>query len=272
LIKAGTGIVIDSNSANQVKISIDQQVGGTAAYVSKLALNESLIGDIDGFNRIFSLKRTPSDVSQLMLWLNGQLLTLGAGYDFTAASNTIMFSQDITPKEDDTIAVMYPYVESSSRYILNEKIAVDVDSGIIKGNLQYMPTRPERLMLYWNGQLLSQGIEKDYTISGKTIYINANLEELEPDDVFIAMYMAFTGTAYYEINEEVTINYNPLLGLWQAELSHVPVEGSSPMLFMNGQLLSHGEDADFIISDDKIVMLDDEIDGDFRFYATYEYV
>jgi hypothetical protein len=182
-----------------------------------------------------------------------------------------MFTSGSTPQIDDTLAVMYPYVETSSRYILNERVnVIEVDS-VITGELQYEPIEPKRLLLFWNGQLLSQGEFKDYTIVGKRIYINASLEELEPDDIFIATYMAYSGTAYYEVNEEITVSYNSSTGLWVAELSHEPAPAATLMLFMNGQLLKRGAGEDFISDSNNIVMLDDEISDDFRFYATYQY-
>ncbi len=269
--KQGTGILITTSSSGEVVFSVDPQVGAASAYLSKLALNEPLVGEINGSNRMFETTRTPSDSSQLMIWLNGQLLTCGAGYDYTTVNNSVMFTSGSTPQIDDTLAVMYPYTEASSRYILNERVdVIEVDS-VITGELQYEPVEPRRLLLFWNGQLLSQGESKDYTIVGKRIYINAALEELEPDDIFIATYMAYSGTAYYEVNEEITINYDPSISLWTANLSHIPEPASSLMLFMNGQLLKSGNNDDFITSTNRILILDDEITDDFRFYATYQY-
>jgi hypothetical protein len=269
--KQGTGILITTASTGEIVFSVDPQVGAAAAYLSKLALNEQLVGEINGSNRVFETTRTPSDSSQLMIWLNGQLLTCGAGYDYTTTGNSVMFTSGTTPQIDDTLAVMYPYTEASSRYILNERVNVLEVDGAIAGELQYEPVEPRRLLLFWNGQLLSQGESKDYTIVGKIIYINASLEELEPDDIFIATYMAYSGTVYYEVNEEITINYNSSTGLWVAELSHEPAPASTLMLFMNGQLLKYGAGEDFISNSNQIVMLDDEVSGDFRFYATYQY-
>jgi hypothetical protein len=269
--KQGTGILITTSSSGEVIFSVDPQIGASAAYLSKLALNESLVGEINGSNRLFEISRTPADSSQLMIWLNGQLLTCGAGYDYTTTGNSVMFTSGSTPQVDDTLAVMYPYVEASSRYILNERVNVTEVDSVITGELQYTPIEPRRLLLFWNGQLLSQGESKDYTIVGKRIYINASLEELEPDDIFIATYMAYSGTAYYEVNEEITVNYNSSTGLWVAELSHEPAPASTLMLFMNGQLLKRGAGEDFISNSNSIVMLDDEISDDFRFYATYQY-
>lgn len=269
--KQGTGILITTSSIGEVVFSVDSQVGGASAYLSKLALNEQLTGEIDGSNRLFEISKTPSDSSQLMIWLNGQLLTCGAGYDYTTTGTSVMFTSGSTPQVDDTIAVMYPYVETSSRYILNERVNVTVVDGVITGELQYEPIESKRLLFFWNGQLLSQGSSKDYTIVGKKIYINASLEELDPDDIFIATYMAYSGTAYYEVNEEITINYNSSTGFWVAELSHEPAPASTLMLFMNGQLLKRGAGEDFISDSNNIVILDDEISDDFRFYATYQY-
>jgi len=267
----GTGILITTSSAGKVIFSVDPQVGSSAAYLSKLALNERLDGEINGSNRLFETTRTPSDSSQLMIWLNGQLLTCGAGYDYTTSGKTVMFASGSTPQIDDTIAVMYPYVEASSRYILNERVNVLEVDGVITGDLEFEPIEPARLLLFWNGQLLSQGSLKDYTIVGKKIYINASLEELDPDDIFIATYMAYSGTAYYEVNEQITFFYNPIMGLWIANLSHVPTPASSIMLFMNGQLLKQGVGDDFVFDTNQIVILDDDVDEEYRFYATYQY-
>lgn len=274
VITPGAGIDISTGSAGQVVISTNGTGGNSSAFLSRLAINEIPSGIIDGSNNTFTLSRSPADVSQLMLWLNGQLLTQGPGYDYTVSGNSITLYGSAVPVEDDLLATMYPYVESSSRYILNERITMSQVGITLQGDLNYTPQDASRLMLFWNGQLLSQGASKDYMVVGKTIYINAELvnDYLQEDDIFVATYTAIADNVYYEINEEVTIFYDSTLGVWKGVLSHQPSTQDKVMLFMNGQLLRQGASSDFITSNNDIVILDDNIENNFRFYATYEYV
>jgi hypothetical protein len=273
ILTAGAGIEISTGSSGQVIVSTNGTGGNSSAFLARLAINEQPSGIIDGANDTFTLSRTPSDTSQVMLWLNGQLLSQGPGYDYTIVGNTLTLFDDSVPVEDDLLAVMYPYVEQSSRYILNERVNMTESGGIIQGDLESTPQTPSKLMLFWNGQLMSQGVEKDYIIVGKTIYINPGVlnDILDPDDIFVACYTATANNVYYEINEEITIYYDGTLGLWKGNLTHEPSSDARLMLFMNGQLLRGGMSEDFVLSGEEIVILDDDVEGDFRFYATYEY-
>ena len=272
IVTAGAGIDISTGSAGQVVISTNATGGNSSAFLSRLSINDQPSGVIDGVNNTFFLSNTPPDTSRAMIWLNGQLLTQGPNYDYTLTGNTITFLGDSIPVDDDAISSMYPYVEASTRYVLNERVTMSFSSGIIRGDLQSNPLDASKIMFFWNGQLMSQGDELDYTIIGKTIYINSGvLDYLDEDDIFVACYTAQSENVYYEINEEITINYNSTLGLWTANLSNEPSSPSKIMLFMNGQLLRQGTLEDFISSGNEIVMLDDDLSDSFRFYATYQY-
>jgi hypothetical protein len=272
-LTAGAGIEISTGSAGQVVVSTNGIGGNSSAFLARLAINDVPSGAIDSVNDTFTLARAPSDTSQVMIWLNGQLLTQGPGYDYTIAGSTLTFYDDSIPVEDDVLSAMYPYVEAASRYVLNERVIMTQVGPNIQGDLASTPQQSAKLMLFWNGQLLSQGVERDYVIVGKTIYINPGVlnDYLDPDDIFVATYTAVAENVYYEINEEITIYYDSTLGLWKANLTHEPTSQQRVMLFMNGQLLRAGVSEDFISAGDEIVILDDDIEGDFRFYATYQY-
>jgi hypothetical protein len=273
VLTAGAGVDISTGSAGQVVISTNGTGGNSSAFLARLAINDIPTGIINGSNDTFTLARSPSDASQVMLWLNGQLLTQGQGYDYLMSGNTVTLLNDAIPVEDDLLSAMYPYVEPSSRYILNERVTMTQVGPNIQGDLVSTPQEPSKVMLFWNGQLLSQGMTRDYVLVGKTIYINPGVlnDYLDPDDIFVATYTAIAENVYYEINEEITIYYDGTLGLWKGTLTREPSSQSRLMLFMNGQLLRAGGSEDYVTSGDDIVILDDDIDGDFRFYATYEY-
>lgn len=270
-VVAGAGIDISTSTTGQVVISTNATGGNGSAYLSRLAINDNPAGAIDGVNDTYTLARTPSDSSQMMLWLNGQLLTQGPDCDYQVVGNTITLYSNAIPVEDDILSAMYPYVESASRYVLNERINMTQSGVNIMGDLQSTPLNPSKVMLFWNGQLLSQGSSKDYIVVGKTVYLNEWMEALDPDDIFVVCYTAIADNVYYEINEEITFFYDSTLGLWKTNLSYEPTSQHKIMLFMNGQLLRGGPSSDFISSGNQIVMLNDEIEEDFRFYATYEY-
>lgn len=56
-----------------------------------ISWNEVPVGEIDGYNNVFSLKNTPIDPLNLMLFLNGVLQDQGADEDYVLNGNVITF-------------------------------------------------------------------------------------------------------------------------------------------------------------------------------------
>ena len=73
--------------------------------VPKWSINEIPTGSINGVNMVFTLAHTPID--QIMLYLNGQYMTVGAGEDYTISGSTITMAS--APIVGDKIIVNYPY-------------------------------------------------------------------------------------------------------------------------------------------------------------------
>ena len=74
-------------------------------YPSKWSMNEVPSGTINGVNVTFTILNTPID--QIMLYLNGQYMTAGAGEDYTISGNTITMKS--APIVGDKIRANYPY-------------------------------------------------------------------------------------------------------------------------------------------------------------------
>ena len=74
--------------------------------VGSLSINETPSGVIDGSNVTFTLAHTPVG-GQIMLYLNGQYMTVGVGEDYTISGNTITMAAPLVP--GDRIRTNYPY-------------------------------------------------------------------------------------------------------------------------------------------------------------------
>lgn len=74
--------------------------------IESWSLNETPAGAINGINTIFTLAYTPIG-GQIMLYLNGQCMTPGAGEDYTLSGLTITMTAPLIP--GDKIRANYPY-------------------------------------------------------------------------------------------------------------------------------------------------------------------
>ncbi len=74
--------------------------------VGSLSINETPSGVIDGSNVTFTLAHTPIG-GQIMLYLNGQYMTAGAGEDYTISGSTITMAS--APIVGDKIRTNYQY-------------------------------------------------------------------------------------------------------------------------------------------------------------------
>jgi hypothetical protein len=157
--------------------------GGGGGVLTELVLNETPGGVINGANKIFTLANTPAEPSSVMLWLNGQLQTQGALNDYSVTGTTITINAD-PPFSGDVLLAMYIRQATVKSFSLNESASFAVISGSLGLEVAYTPSPSTSLMLFRNGQLLTQG--SDYTLAGRNITISNNAIEI--DDIFLATY------------------------------------------------------------------------------------
>lgn len=75
-------------------------------YPSKWSMNEVPSGTIDGVNVTFTILNTPIG-GQIMLYLNGQYMTVGVGEDYILSGITITMAAPLIP--GDKIRANYQY-------------------------------------------------------------------------------------------------------------------------------------------------------------------
>lgn len=170
---AGSGISITTGSSGQITISstVDTSSlggggdrGGSGGLLTELVLNETPAGTLDGINAAFTIANTPSDPGTVMLWLNGQLLTPAS--DFAVSGKNITFLCE-PPRADDTLLSMYTKVVTVKQFAMNELVTFPIVGGLTKIRVANVPNPATSLMLFRNGQLLTQDI--DYTLSGRDV-------------------------------------------------------------------------------------------------------
>jgi hypothetical protein len=183
-LKAGAGILITTSSMGQVEISIDSNnaTGTSSQFGTELVMNADLIGDLNGINKSFELESVPSNNS-FMLWLNGQLLTRNEDYTLSGKNVTLLTS---SPDGDDIMKALYSKSVTSKYYAINiEPSIISIGESTTQISLQYAPDPVTSLMLFLNGQLLTQGNNGDYNVVG----VNVSLaRKLLDDDVVRATY------------------------------------------------------------------------------------
>jgi len=155
--------------------------GGSGGLLTELVLNETPAGAIDGSNRVFSLADTPSSANTVMLWLNGQLLKQDS--DYSVVSSTVTFLCD-PPTNGDVLLSMYTKAVTVKQFAMNESVTFPLDAGITKIRVQNTPIPATSLMLFRNGQLLTQDL--DYTLTGRDVA--AVGWAIDPTEVYLATY------------------------------------------------------------------------------------
>jgi len=181
---AGAGISIVTGSQGQVTISATGTGGSersqSTSLITELVLNETLSGPIDGANTEFSLAYTPATTSSVMLWMNGQLLNQGSDYTVTSQTVTMSFP----PQAGDVLLSMYTRTAQTKLFAMNEAATKVVAGGVISLTLASEPSPASSLMLFLNGQLLTQG--SDYTLSSRSVSVTNNF--IQDSDVVLATY------------------------------------------------------------------------------------
>lgn len=154
---------------------------GTGGLITELVLNEAPAGPINGSNSAFTIADTPADPTAVMLWLNGQLLTPGS--DFTVSGNNITFLC-AAPRTDDILLSMYTKVVAVKQFAMNEPVTFPIVSGITKIRVANVPYPATSLMIFRNGQLLTQDF--DYTLTGRDVA--ASGWEIDNTETYMATY------------------------------------------------------------------------------------
>lgn len=158
---------------------------GGLSFSSELIMNGLIVGEKDGANKSFSLPDLPTDPTSFMLWLNGQLLTQGS--DYSISSLNLTFLGSLAPASTDVIRSMYSRRVISKSYALSERPIQTFSSGsILTGiKLANIPDPADSLMLFLNGQLLTQGSEHDYDLQDEIVTFN---KSLITDDIILTTY------------------------------------------------------------------------------------
>lgn len=184
---AGSGISIATGSNGRVIISStnsgEQQPTSTGGFITDLVLNETPAGEINGTNKEFSLEFEPSNASNVMLWLNGQLLTQGINQDYTVSGKKIFLGQ-MTLEAGDTLISMYPRKISIKKFSLNETASIVTVSGSLSLQIEKTPDPVQSLMIFRNGQLLTQNT--DFISTNNIVQMIAG--SIENGDIFLATY------------------------------------------------------------------------------------
>lgn len=154
---------------------------GSGGLITELVLNEAPAGPINGSNSAFTIANTPADPAAVMLWLNGQLLTPGT--DFAVTGKNIAFLC-AAPRTDDILLSMYTKVVAVKQFAMNEPVTFPIVSGITKIRVANVPYPVTSLMIFRNGQLLTQDF--DYTLAGRDVA--ALGWEIDDTETYMATY------------------------------------------------------------------------------------
>ena len=112
---------------------------------------------------------------------SGSLTKLTDGTSYLRAGDNISVTTGSTG------AVTVAFVDTFPTIELNEQVSFSQTLGVWYGTLAYTPSPTTSLMLFHNGQLLTQGALADYTLVGATVQIDAAVS-VSSTDRFFAMY------------------------------------------------------------------------------------
>lgn len=103
-----TGGNIKGLTATEVRTLINVADGATNVTLPTFVTREAPSGTKNGINATFTLAHTPTAGSE-ELFLNGQLLNVGAGNDYTISADTITMLTGMIPVSTDVLLCTYRY-------------------------------------------------------------------------------------------------------------------------------------------------------------------
>ena len=174
-----TGVVNIFRISDPFRYSSGSEPGGSNTQVQ---FNDggALGGDPD-----FTYNKTTNALTSSFVvataGFSGSLTKLTDGTSYLRAGDNINITTGSTG------AVTVAFVDTFPTIELNEQVSFSPTLGVWYGTLAYTPSPTNSLMLFHNGQLLTQGASADYTLVGATIQIDAAVDVVASDR-FFAMY------------------------------------------------------------------------------------
>ena len=171
---AGSNVIISLNPNGSLTIGASLAPGlGTGPTTTVTSWMESVAGDVDGINMVYTLNNEPSPSNALMLYVNGVLQKQGLGYDYYLSGSTVgMF---YAPQPGSYLLATYMYNVSSFPGTSTSWMEVPTGEadGVNKNFVfAHTPNPPESFMFYYNGVLQRQGLGYDYLLIGNTVVMN----------------------------------------------------------------------------------------------------
>jgi len=232
-----------SSSGNFVFITGSERLGvGTASPDARLHVSGGTI-----------LGSSASDLHQVtgsavfVTGLTGSLTQIPGGLPYLVAGSNV----SISTGSNGQITISASSSGGGSDAILSEMSWMETPSGVIDGvnlvfTLSQSPSPINSLMLYVNGVLQSQGLEKDYTISDNIVVMTSTPvvgSQIVATYSYQRTPTAGTRTSWMEVPGGVINGINNVYTLMNA-----PHPASALMLYYNGVLQRQGVGADYEIS------------------------
>jgi len=275
-IRSGNGIDIVSGTDGSITIS----TSGTLLTLESLSSASSVFfgGDVYVEGKIYG--GSPVEIGNSLIvsgsvvakdGISGSLTTLSDGSSYLVAGPGISISTGSSGQVTISSTVDASSLGKGGGGLITDLVLNEAPSGLMDGinktfSLAFEPASPQSIMLWLNGQLLTQGPGQDYSASGKTILFGQM--SLEPEDKLIAMYPRQVSVKKFSLNEVAsTVMFSGSIAL-QIEKSPDPPQ--SLMVFRNGQLLTFN--TDYTESNRIVRLVGGTVEEDDIFLATYSYM
>jgi hypothetical protein len=255
---SGSFLTLDSlAAAPSVTFNGDVYIEGTLYGGSPL----DVASDINALGAVTALGGLTGSLTQLAD--GSPYLVAGTGISIvTGSQGQVTISATGTGSGDRGGA---PSTSLITELVLNETPTGTVDGDNLTFTLEYTPSSASSVMLWMNGQLLNQGVGKDYVVASQTVTMSF---PPQVGDVLLTMYTKTSQTKLFAMNEAASkVITSGVVGL---ELANAPSPSSSLMLFLNGQLLKQG--SDYTLSGKNVSATGDFIQEEDVVLATYSYL
>jgi len=232
-----------SSSGNFVFITGSERLGvGTASPDARLHVSGGTIfgGSASDLHQV-----TGSAV--FSTGLTGSLTQIPGGLPYLVAGDNV----SISTGSNGQITISAASSGGALDSILSEMSWMETPAGVIDGvnlvfTLSHSPSPVNSLMLYVNGVLQSQGLDKDYTVSDNIIVMTSTPvvgSQIVATYSYQRTPTAGTRTSWMEVPSGVINGANNVYTLMNA-----PHPASALMLYYNGVLQIQGVGADYEIS------------------------